>query len=285
MMTLSLQRFPYGELNRATRKSTGNNGSSTSTFHIEDGSYLRLQNVSLGYTLPSRLTQKIGLERARIYVAGSNLLTFTHYTGYNPEVNKNSTDALRPGEDYCSYPLPRTVSLGLNLTFGRKGARAAVPAAAAAGVREVIREVIKEKIVEKIVEVPVYVEKTVEAPVGQTPDKLSAQAALEGAYVEKVFFLINSTEVSAEERVKVDRMVKYLNENPDAKVTITGYADRGTGTDERNNILAAERAQSVVDLFVRAGISGKRIRSFWSNIDRDPSAAPETNRVSVCIIK
>ena len=285
MMSLSLQRFPYGELNRATRKSTGNNGSSTSTFHIEDGSYLRLQNVSLGYTLPSRLTQKIGLERARIYVAGSNLLTFTHYTGYNPEVNKNSTDALRPGEDYCSYPLPRTVSLGLNLTFGRKGARAAVPAAAAAGVREVIREVIKEKIVEKIVEVPVYVEKTVEAPVGQTPDKLSAQAALEGAYVEKVFFLINSTEVSAEERVKVDRMVKYLNENPDAKVTITGYADRGTGTDERNNILAAERAQSVVDLFVRAGISGKRIRSFWSNIDRDPSAAPETNRVSVCIIK
>ena len=293
MMTLSLQRFPYGELNRATRKSTGNNGSSTSTFHIEDGSYLRLQNISAGYTLPARLTQKVGLERARIYVAGSNLFTLTHYTGFNPEVNKNSTDALRPGEDYCSYPLPRTVSVGLNLTFGRKGGRGAVSAAAAAGVREVIREVIKEKIVEvpvekiveKIVEVPVYVEKTVEAPAGQTPDKQLAQAALEGAYTEKVFFVINSSEVSAEERAKIDRMVRYLNENPDMKVTVTGYADRGTGTDERNNILAAERAQAVVDLFVRAGISGKRIRSFWSNIDRDPSAAPETNRVSVCIIK
>ena len=117
MMKLSLQRFPYGELNRATRKSTGNNGSSTSTFHIEDGSYLRLQNVSLGYTLPSVWTRKAHIERARIYLQGSNLLTLTNYTGYNPEVNKNSSDALRPGEDYCSYPLPRTISVGINLTL------------------------------------------------------------------------------------------------------------------------------------------------------------------------
>ena len=75
MMKLSLQRFPYGELNRATRKSTGNNGSSTSTFHIEDGSYLRLQNLSLGYTLPSVWTRKARIEKARIYLQGSNLLT------------------------------------------------------------------------------------------------------------------------------------------------------------------------------------------------------------------
>ena len=117
MMKLSLQRFPYGELNRATRKSTGNNGSSTSTFHIEDGSYLRLQNLSLGYTLPSVWTRKARIEKARIYLQGSNLLTLTNYTGYNPEVNKNSSDALRPGEDYCSYPLPRTFSVGINLTL------------------------------------------------------------------------------------------------------------------------------------------------------------------------
>ena len=53
----------------------------------------------------------------RIYLQGSNLFTLTNYTGYNPEVNKNSSDALRPGEDYCSYPLPRTYTVGVNLNF------------------------------------------------------------------------------------------------------------------------------------------------------------------------
>lgn len=117
MMKLSLERFPYGELNRATRKSTGNNGSSTSTFHIEDGSYLRLQNLSLGYTLPSKLLRSVGIRSMRVYLQGSNLFTLTNYSGYNPEVNKNSSDALRPGEDYSSYPLPRTLSLGFNINL------------------------------------------------------------------------------------------------------------------------------------------------------------------------
>ena len=116
MMKESLQRFPYGELNRATRKSSGNNGASTSTFHIEDGSYLRLQNLSIGYSIPAKCFRN-KISNFRIYLQGSNLFTLTHYTGYNPEVNKNSTDALRPGEDYCSYPLPRTFSVGININL------------------------------------------------------------------------------------------------------------------------------------------------------------------------
>ncbi len=117
MMKESLQRFPYGELNRATRKSTGNNGSSTSTFHLEDGSYLRLQNISLGYTFPNRWLQKAHITNLRLYVQASNLFTWTAYTGYNPEVSNHSTDALRPGEDYCSYPLSRTISFGLSFNL------------------------------------------------------------------------------------------------------------------------------------------------------------------------
>ena len=117
MMRESLQRFPYGELNRATRKSSGNNGASTSTFHLEDGSYLRLQNLTLAYSMPSSLMKKAHMGGVRFYLQGSNVFTFTHYTGYNPEVNKNSSDALRPGEDYCSYPLPRTFTFGVNLKF------------------------------------------------------------------------------------------------------------------------------------------------------------------------
>ena len=117
MMKESLQRFPYGNLNKATRKSTGNNGSCSSTFHIEDGSYLRLQNLSLGWTMPSKWFHRTGIKKLRIYVQGNNLFTFTKYTGYNPEVNKNSGDALRPGEDYCSYPLSRTFSVGVNFNL------------------------------------------------------------------------------------------------------------------------------------------------------------------------
>ena len=117
MMKESLQRFPYGELNRATRKSTGNNGACTSTFHLEDGSYLRLQTLSLGYTFPNRWLQKAKVSNLRIYLQGSNLLTFTNYTGYNPEVNRRADDALRPGEDYCSYPIPRTFTVGLSFNL------------------------------------------------------------------------------------------------------------------------------------------------------------------------
>lgn len=117
MMRESLQRYPYGELNRATRKSSGNNGACTSTFHLEDGSYLRLQNLSLGYTFPDKWTRRAGISKLRIYVQGSNLFTWTDYSGYNPEVNKRAADALRPGEDYCSYPLSRTFSVGINFNL------------------------------------------------------------------------------------------------------------------------------------------------------------------------
>ena len=117
MMRESLQRYPYGELNRATRKSSGNNGACTSTFHLEDGSYLRLQTLSLGYTFPDKWTRRAGISKLRIYVQGSNLFTWTDYSGYNPEVNKRAADALRPGEDYCSYPLSRTFSVGINFNL------------------------------------------------------------------------------------------------------------------------------------------------------------------------
>lgn len=117
MMKLALERFPYGELNRATRKSSGNNGASTSTFHLEDGSYLRLQNLSIGYTFPNKWFRKAHVQNVRLYIQGTNLFTLTHYTGYNPEVNRRAGDALRPGEDYTSYPLSRTFSIGLNFNL------------------------------------------------------------------------------------------------------------------------------------------------------------------------
>ena len=105
-----------GQVNKANRKQTGYNGR-TSTWHLEDGSYLRLQNVALGYTLPETWTRHFYVEKMRIYVSGQNLVTFTKYSGYNPEVNARPDSALTPGEDYGTYPLARTFMFGVNVTF------------------------------------------------------------------------------------------------------------------------------------------------------------------------
>ncbi|MDR0833365.1 MAG: TonB-dependent receptor [Candidatus Symbiothrix sp.] len=105
-----------GNTNRGNRKATGYNGR-TSTWHIEDGSYFRLQNITLGYTLPQKVTQKLFLQKLRIYVSGQNLWTHTKYTGYNPEVNARPDKSTTPGEDYGTYPLAKVCTFGLNITF------------------------------------------------------------------------------------------------------------------------------------------------------------------------
>lgn len=106
-----------GLVNRANRKSTGNNAT-ISSWHVEDGSYLRLQNIVVGYTLPASLLKKVKIQKMRFYVSGQNLLTITKYTGYNPEVNMyGNGNQLTPGVDYGVYPLAKTIALGLNLTF------------------------------------------------------------------------------------------------------------------------------------------------------------------------
>jgi TonB-linked SusC/RagA family outer membrane protein len=105
-----------GIVNRANRLASGSNGE-ISTWHIEDGSYVRIRTLTLGYTIPSTLMQRWRMNRARIYVTGQNLFTFTKYLGYNPEVNSRPDSALSSGEDYGTYPLPRTMSVGLNLSF------------------------------------------------------------------------------------------------------------------------------------------------------------------------
>lgn len=82
---------------------------------IEDGSYLRIRNVALGYTLPAGTLK--WLQAARIYASVQNLVTFTRYSGYDPEVNFGGQDNFTRGIDVLSYPATRTVTLGLNLTF------------------------------------------------------------------------------------------------------------------------------------------------------------------------
>jgi TonB-linked SusC/RagA family outer membrane protein len=104
-----------------TPRATVTNPSSTtvvSTRNIFDGSYLRLRNVTLGYTVPNNILRVVRLSSARIFISGENLATFTKYFGYNPEVNVfGGTQTPRYGVDQGTYPLARTFSMGLNVGF------------------------------------------------------------------------------------------------------------------------------------------------------------------------
>jgi len=84
---------------------------------VEDGSYLRVQNVTLGYSLPDDVISQFKLSRLRVYASGQNLFTFTDYRGYDPEVGSFNQDALLNGIDNGRYPSPRTITLGLNVEF------------------------------------------------------------------------------------------------------------------------------------------------------------------------
>ncbi|WP_421943311.1 SusC/RagA family TonB-linked outer membrane protein [Pedobacter sp.] len=100
---------------RANARTSGNNNAVSSRW-VEDGSYLRIQNISLGYRFPKRLLDKIKIPNARIYASGQNLVTWSDYMNYNPEVS-NYESALTGGVDYGGYPLSRTFIIGLNIGF------------------------------------------------------------------------------------------------------------------------------------------------------------------------
>jgi len=87
------------------------------SFYVENGSFLRLNNVTLGYTLPRTTLSKYGISSLRIYATGNNLGTITGYSGYDPDVNTRRSSPLTPGVDYSAYPRARTYILGLNVTF------------------------------------------------------------------------------------------------------------------------------------------------------------------------
>jgi len=87
-------------------------------YAVEDASFLRLQNITVGYTLPKKWTKALQIENIRIYFTGYNLFCFTGYDGYDPEVDTSSKkNPMCPGVDYAAYPKSRTFVGGINVTF------------------------------------------------------------------------------------------------------------------------------------------------------------------------
>ncbi len=118
------------DLNQLAAMNAGKNiwshtsfGVAQATIHswaVEDGSFLRLNNLNIGYTLPTAISSKLGMSQFRVYLTGNNLLLLTDYSGYDPEVStsrSSSYSGLTPGVDYSSFPRSRSYTFGVNVTF------------------------------------------------------------------------------------------------------------------------------------------------------------------------
>ncbi|SNR58568.1 TonB-dependent receptor [Flavobacterium sp. ov086] len=104
---------PSNEIPRASSSPLG----IVSERYVEDASFLRLKLITLGYTLPKSLSSKLGTKSIKFYVSAENLITWTKYTGFDPEVSSYEQNNLYPGIDFGSYPNSRTFISGLNVTF------------------------------------------------------------------------------------------------------------------------------------------------------------------------
>jgi TonB-dependent starch-binding outer membrane protein SusC len=106
---------------KASNKSNFSTNTQSCSYYVEDGSYIRLKNIQLGYTLPESLLSKISVKSLRVYVQVYNAFTITKYTGLDPEIDTQRTDGIANdrlrGVDYGNYPLVRTYLVGLNLAF------------------------------------------------------------------------------------------------------------------------------------------------------------------------
>lgn len=98
-------------------QSASNQNSRTSNIYVEDASYLRIKNLSVGYTLPRAFTGRFGVENLRVYCNIQNLYTFTKYKGYDPEIGAYNQNVLLQGVDYARYPSQRMFTFGLNISL------------------------------------------------------------------------------------------------------------------------------------------------------------------------
>ena len=260
-----------------------------SDWAVEDGSFLRLQSATIGYTLPEKLTGKINISRARLYVTGTNLLLLTKYSGYDPEVDTRRTTPLTPGVDYSAYPKSIGVVFGLNLDFGFNSpdrpkesassscqaalAKAEADAKAAWAAKEAAEKAAGKKIAD--------LEAALKSLTGENA-ALKNQPRQKDLFDQPViaYFTIGKSVLSATEIEHVKAAARdILASGNKVKFTLAGHADTGTGSEARNEKLAAERAQTVYNLMKEMGVDAEMFTVTSSA--EDIFDTPEFNR---CVI-
>ena len=269
--TTEVYNYWHGEgtSNRYPRLVAGTNYNyvNNSDIFIENADFFRIQTITLGYDF-KRLWKNAPFGQCRLYVQAQNPWVFTKYKGMDPEVGSSyNDDKWSKGIDLGYYPQARGLLVGLNLSFG--GSRKAKT-----------QEYVPERVVERVVEKEVIRKVPVEV-IKEVPTK----AEFQGPYTDDLFFIINKAEIRPDEAFKLGQIAQILKDNPGATITVTGYADSGTGNASINQKLSEQRAQTVVDMLKKAGIAAGRIISKAIGGDRDASGSPESNRVAVCIVK
>jgi len=230
-----------------------------SDLYIYDGSYCRVKNVSIGYTLPESLTKKIMMNRFRVYAMAENLFTWTKYHGFDPEISSNGKSS---GVDRGIYPQARTFTVGCNISFGGYGNYDSSNATAANTYRPVQPEVV-ERVVEKVVEKPVekIVEKIVEKEV------VKDGGLVQNTYV--VTFPVNSSKI--ENTAELDGIKKG------SKVEVVGYASP-EGNVDVNLALSQQRADAVAEYLKARGVDVVRVNAKGADTNH-------ANRIAIITVK
>jgi len=154
--------------------------------------------------------------------------------------------------------------VGLKVAFGKTHTTKTIPAPKPV-----------ERIIERIVEKPVQVQQEVKKPV--------TNAIVEENFRRDIFFPIGNSNIAKSQTTKIAEIVDYMKQNPDAKITLTGYADKGTGSAAFNDKIALRRAQTVYNTLVSKGVAKNRIKMESKGSSVQPFEENDQNRVTICV--
>ena len=229
----------------------GVNWQSISDLYIEDAGYFRLQNLTVGFDFAKVFNTRL-FNQLRVYFAAQNLFTITKYKGMDPEngMALNGNEPWVTGVDVGNYPQPRTYMVGVNIKFKDKDNKKAV----AAPVAPVVKAVDNSEIDRLNGEI-----NRLRAENDQLRNQSPVKEVVKEVVTDKqvvtfpylVNFVIDNTEVVNREKVNLQTVADMIKSTPGKKYNVVGYADKQTGTAERNTLLAKDRAQNVYDILVK----------------------------------
>ena len=221
-----------------------NRNARVSDLWVKKGDFLRISNIQIGYTLPQRLSHRLAIEKARIYIGVSNLLTISGYNKYgDPEVGSGSV--LYTGLDTGRYPMPRTFMAGVNVTFGGANAGA---------IKTNTVYVTDNAEIDRLNGELNRMRSEINRLQNQKPEKEVVKEVVANkefvTFPYLVNFDINKTEVVNREMFNLNSVAEMIKATPGKKYAVVGYADKQTGTSERNTKLAEQRAKNVYDVLI-----------------------------------
>ena len=237
----------------------GVNWQSISDLYIENAGYFRLQNLTVGYDF-GKLLRNTAFEQLRVYFAAQNLFTITKYKGMDPEngMALNGNEPWVTGVDVGNYPQPRTYLVGVNLKFRGKDEQKKAAVAAVAPVVNNNGEI--DRLNGEV--------NRLRAENDQLRNRKPEKEVVKEVVSSKEFvtfpylvnFDINKTDVVNREMFNLNSVAEMIKATPGKKYAVVGYADKQTGSNERNAQLAEQRAKNVYDVLInKYGIPASRL--------------------------